>query len=70
MTSLYQRSVEIIRAKQARSGAFVASPNFPSYAFCWLRDGTFTAHAMDRTGEHDSARAFHRWADGVVRRHA
>lgn len=68
--NLYQHSIRVILQNQADSGAFVASPNFPSYAYCWLRDGSFIAHAMDRVGEHSSARAFLRWVAQVVRRYA
>jgi len=67
---LYTRSIQVILGHQADSGAYIASPNFPSYAYCWLRDGSFIAHAMDRVGEHGSARAFFQWVDGTVRRHA
>lgn len=67
---LYRRSVQVILQNQAGSGAYVASPDFASYAYCWLRDGSFIAHAMDRVGEHDSARAFFRWVDRTIQRHA
>jgi len=68
--NLYRRSVEVILQNQAGSGAYVASPNFPSYGYCWLRDGSFIAHAMDCVGEHGSARAFLRWVDRTIRRYA
>jgi len=67
---LYRRSIQVILQSQADSGAYVASPSFPSYAYCWLRDGGFIAHAMDRVGEHASARAFFRWVDRTIRRYA
>jgi GH15 family glucan-1,4-alpha-glucosidase len=67
---LYRRSVQVILQNQADSGGYFASPDFPSYAYCWLRDGSFIAHAMDRVGEHDSARAFFRWVDRTIQRHA
>ena len=67
---LYRQSIGVILQNQAESGAYVASPAFPSYAYCWLRDGSFIAHAMDRVGEHTSARAFFRWVDRTIRRHA
>lgn len=59
---LVERSIRIIRQNQHPSGAYVASPAFPNYAYCWLRDGTFTAYAMDLFGEHGSARAYYVWA--------
>lgn len=69
-SDLFQRSLEIIRAGQHTSGAYVASPNFPTYGYCWFRDGAFIAYAMDAAGEHDSARRFHNWAAAAILRHA
>jgi GH15 family glucan-1,4-alpha-glucosidase len=60
------RSLEIIHASQAPSGAYLASPNFPTYHYCWFRDGSFIAYAMDLYGEHESARRFHNWAAAMV----
>jgi len=66
MADLYQRSIEIILQNQAPSGAYIACPNMPDYAYCWFRDGAFIAHAMDLVGEHESARRFFQWGAGVV----
>lgn len=62
MSDLFQHSIEIILQNQAAGGAYMASPNFPNYRFCWFRDGSFTAYAMDLVGEHTSAARFHDWA--------
>ena len=67
---LFKRSVQIILQNQATSGAYIASPNFPTYAYCWLRDGTYIAHAMDRAGQVESASAFFRWVGQTIRRYA
>ena len=48
------------------SGAYVASPTFPVYGYCWLRDGSFVADAMSRAGEVESAEAFFDWAARIV----
>jgi GH15 family glucan-1,4-alpha-glucosidase len=61
MSDLYQRSIEIVLENQSVNGAFIASPNFPTYHYCWFRDGSFIAHAMDLAGEHESAHRFHEW---------
>lgn len=61
---LVRRSIEVILAGQAPSGAYVASPTFSPYRYCWLRDGSFVADAMSRAGERASAEAFF---DFVVR---
>lgn len=67
---LFERSLAVILHGQHASGAYVASPNFPTYDYCWFRDGAFIAYAMDRAGEHASARRFHDWAATAVLRHA
>jgi GH15 family glucan-1,4-alpha-glucosidase len=41
-------SVAAILRNQHPSGAIVASPDFSQYQYCWLRDGSFIAHALDR----------------------
>ncbi len=66
--SLLRTSIDVILRGQAPSGAYIASPSFPSYHFGWLRDGSYCALAMDAAGEHASARAFHEWVAGVVDR--
>jgi GH15 family glucan-1,4-alpha-glucosidase len=66
LDALARRSVAIIRDGQASSGAYVASPDFPVYRYCWLRDGSFIADAMSRAGHDDSAEAFFVWCAGVV----
>ena len=66
---LWETSVAIIRRHQSPSGALIASPTFPTYAYCWLRDGSFIAHGLDRAGEHAAAAAFHHWAARTVLTH-
>jgi len=68
--SLYRKSIQIIKQNQAPTGAYIASPNFKNYAYAWLRDGSFTAYAMDCVGEHDSAQRFYLWVGDVIKRHA
>lgn len=67
-TSQVGRSVERILSCQHESGALVASPGFAQYKFCWLRDGSFTAHALDRVGETEAAGRFHDWCAGSIDR--
>lgn len=66
LAKLAERSVEIIRANQAPTGAYLASPNFPVYRYSWLRDGAFIADSMSRLGYDDSASAFFEWCRQVV----
>jgi GH15 family glucan-1,4-alpha-glucosidase len=57
----------VILAGQSDSGAYVASPTFEQYRYCWFRDGAFIADAMSRTDERASAERFFDWCAGVVR---
>lgn len=70
MTDLFQRSIEIILQNQSPTGAYLASPNFATYHYCWFRDGAFIAYAMNLAGEHESAHRFHNWAAAAVNRRA
>jgi len=70
MTSLVQHSIRVILANQAPTGAFPASPTFPTYRYAWFRDGAFIAYAMDVVGQHQSAHRFHEWVARTVLRHA
>lgn len=63
---LYERSIEIILENQAGSGAYLASPSFPTYRYSWFRDGAYIAYAMDLVGECDSSRRFHEWAAATI----
>lgn len=54
-------SVGAMLENQTPLGAFVASPDFSQYRYCWLRDGAFTAYALDRSGESGAAGRFHIW---------
>src|SRR4051812_38582124 len=66
MDELSARSIQIIKAGQGNSGAFYACPVYPTYQYCWFRDGTFIADALDRWGEHESAARFYAWAAHLV----
>jgi GH15 family glucan-1,4-alpha-glucosidase len=66
MTDLYQRSIEIILQNQSPTGAYPACPEFPTYQYCWFRDGSFIAYAMNLVGEHESAARFHDWTAEII----
>lgn len=70
MDELRQHSIDVITSHQASTGAYPACPSFPTYQYCWFRDGAFIAYAMDVVGRPDSAHRFHTWAIGTIRRHA
>jgi GH15 family glucan-1,4-alpha-glucosidase len=64
--SLVSRSVETILANQEANGAIIASPDFAQYHFCWLRDGSFCAYALDLAGEHGASARYHAWVAHAV----
>lgn len=66
MQELQEKSIHIIRRNQSLDGAYVACPDFEQYRYCWIRDGTFIAYAMDRSGDHQSALAFYRWVHRAI----
>jgi isomaltose glucohydrolase len=61
-------SVRTLLDFQSESGAFVASPDFAQYHYCWLRDASFVAHALDRVGESEAAMRYHRWVANAIER--
>lgn len=63
---LAARSVEVILAGQAPSGAYVASPTFEQYRYAWLRDGCFVADAMREAGHVASCDRFLDWCARIV----
>jgi len=66
MRDLVAASLDVIKAGQTASGAYVACPDYPTYRYCWFRDGAFIAHAMDLWGDHASARRFYDWVARTV----
>jgi GH15 family glucan-1,4-alpha-glucosidase len=65
---LYKNSVKLILENQSVWGSYIASPAFPTYQYCWLRDGSFIAHAMDTAGEFESAAAFFCWVGRTIQK--
>ncbi len=66
---LRQKSIQVIKENQADNGAYIACPNFENYQFCWLRDGSFIAYAMDLVGEQQSAEKFFYWVNQTVKQY-
>jgi GH15 family glucan-1,4-alpha-glucosidase len=63
-----EAAVTAMLALQSASGALVASPDFAQYQYCWLRDGSFAAYALDRSGEHEASGRYHAWAAAAIDR--
>lgn len=66
LAAVARHSVAVILDNQSASGAYVASPAYPTYAYSWLRDGAFIADAMSRAGQVASAEAFFGWCARVL----
>jgi isomaltose glucohydrolase len=66
LESLVRHSVAVIEKNQAKTGAYIASPAFPVYRYCWFRDGAFIADAMSRAGRVTSAEAFFGWCARIL----
>ncbi|HXR66704.1 MAG TPA: glycoside hydrolase family 15 protein [Ktedonobacteraceae bacterium] len=64
--TLVTHSLTVIEAGQATNGAYIACPSYSTYNYCWFRDGTFIAAAMDCWQKHASARRFYDWATSIV----
>lgn len=69
MNSIYESSIKIIKRNQSSSGAYIASPNFPTYKYCWFRDSAFISYSMDLIGEYESSELFHNWAIRTILRY-
>jgi isomaltose glucohydrolase len=67
LQELMDTSIAVIERCQHPSGGYIASPDYPSYRYCWLRDGSFTADAISRAGREVSATKFFDWYAGVIR---
>jgi GH15 family glucan-1,4-alpha-glucosidase len=59
-------SVSSILRNQQANGAIVASPDFAEYHYCWLRDGSFIAYALDQVGQHDASARYHSWVNQAI----
>jgi GH15 family glucan-1,4-alpha-glucosidase len=64
--NLWDKSIAVIETNQAENGAFIASPNFPTYHYSWFRDGSYIAYALDLAGRTERARRFFDWATWAV----
>ncbi|MGO8723198.1 MAG: glycoside hydrolase family 15 protein [Acidimicrobiales bacterium] len=63
---LVEASVQAMLANQQSNGAFIASPDFGQYQYCWLRDASFVAHALDRVGELQASALYHNWVAKAI----
>ena len=69
MNDLVSHSIRIIKENQSPTGAYIASPSFENYKYCWFRDGAYIAYSMDLVGENQSAAKFHNWTSEVIQKY-
>ncbi len=66
LEEMIRGSVKSILDNQNEAGAIIASPDFAEYGFCWLRDASFCAYALDLEGEHEASARYHNWVRRAV----
>lgn len=73
ISTLYKRSLLIIRTQVDQGGAILAANdsdvlnyNRDTYSYMWPRDGALVAEALDRAGQPYPSRAFYRFCASVV----
>lgn len=66
---LLKKSTALLTLYQHRHGSFPAAPFYPVYQYCWLRDGTFCAYALDLVGLHKNSRSYYLWVNETLKKH-
>jgi glucoamylase len=63
LNRMVRRSFLVLKLLTDRNhGGIVAAPCMdPEYRFCWPRDATYVAYALDRCGFHEEAKRFYKW---------
>lgn len=64
--TLRQKSIDVLLSNQSDNGAFLACPTYPTYHFCWFRDGSYIAHALLSAGQTEAAMRFHEWVGSTI----
>ncbi|MBF9017501.1 MULTISPECIES: glycoside hydrolase family 15 protein [unclassified Oceanispirochaeta] len=59
-------SIDLILKNQNPSGAYITSPTYREYQYCWFRDSSFIAYSMLLNGEVDSCKAYLEWGDRAI----
>lgn len=74
VVDLFKRSLLIIRAHSDNDGGIIASCDSDmlqygrdTYSYVWPRDGSFSAIALDKSGDHEIARRFFKFSAEVAR---
>jgi glucoamylase len=63
LNRMMKRSLLVLKLLTDRNhGGIVAAPCMePEYRFCWPRDATYVAYALDRCGFHEEPKRFYHW---------
>ncbi len=63
LNRMVKRSLLVLKLLTDKNhGGIVAAPCMePEYRFCWPRDATYVAYALDRCGFHREAETFYKW---------
>jgi glucoamylase len=70
MNRIVRRSLLLLRLLIDKNhGGIVAAPCMePEYRFCWPRDASFVAYALDRCGFHEESERFYKWCQRAQER--
>ena len=64
--SSVQESIDAILRNQSPVAPSWRRRTSPQYHYCWLRDGSFSAFALDRAGEHEASARYHAWVNDAI----
>lgn len=62
-------SIALLLNAQTEHGAIPASTVHEVYRYAWLRDGSWCAYSLDRSGHGDAAGAWHEWVAATLVAH-
>lgn len=65
----YNSNLQMSNQGQSETRAYITCPNFPTYHYYWLRDGSLIAYAIDTAGEFFSAEAFFQWVGRAIQKY-
>ncbi len=68
LEKLKEKSLEVLKNSQTRTGAFKASLSGTHYSACWLRDGFWIATALEDLDTDRSVKYYH-WVLDLFRKH-
>ncbi|GMQ57934.1 hypothetical protein AN1V17_23290 [Vallitalea sediminicola] len=64
--NLIQKSVEIIKNNQLKSGIIIGSHLAGAYNCCFLKDNSFSVYALELMGDHNEAEKYYDWSSKKI----